>query len=158
MLMTWRSLSSCTPLQEIHMNIEYRLTIKDHLEANHAHFKSQTSLYYTIWGISLFCIIVGFLCLISGFILTPAELMKKSFFLVLGSILVTLGVFSNPSFNPLRRSEIIRACESQPSIRESRTLEVTEEKLTIKSPSFHSTIDWQSYSHFIETKNLFILY
>lgn len=140
------------------MDFEYRLTINDHLEANQAHFKSQSFLYVAVLGISTLCITAGLFYFVFGCILIPTQLMKGCLFAVLGLILVALGVFCNPYINPLRRYAIARSWKSQPDIHEPRAIQVTEDGIIVKFPTFQSTINWQDYTHFIETKNLFMVY
>lgn len=127
------------------MNLEYRLTFNDYLEANQAHLKSQRFSYFFLWVGSILLIVWGFDCILIGDILI-------FFFFVI------LGIFANPSFNPLQRYYLASTWKSQPSIREPITIEVTKEGLTLYSSYFKSHLKWQIYTGFIETKNLFMVY
>ena len=127
------------------MNLEYRITFNDFLEAHQAHLKSQRFLYLFLWFISISVVVVGVAGLLIGRIWDFC-------FLVISSICI------NPSFNVLQYYCLARTWKSQPSIREPITLEVAKEGLTMSSSSFQSNLKWQIYTHFIETKNLFMVY
>ncbi len=127
------------------MYLEYRLTFNDYLEANQAHVKSQRFSYFFLWVGSIFLMVRGFDCILSGNIWI-------FFFFVI------LGIFANPSFNPLQRYYLARTWESQPSIRKPITIEITKEGITLYSPYFKSNLKWKIYIRFIETKNLFMIY
>ncbi len=127
------------------MNLEYRITFNDFLEAHQAHLKSQRFLYLFIWIASISVVVVGVAGLFIGDIWNFC-------------LLVIVGICINPSSNVLQRYCLARIWKSQPSIREPITLEVTKEGLTVSSPSFQSNLKWQIYTHFIETKNLFMVY
>lgn len=146
------------------MKLEYRLALKDYLEANQIHLKSQRLVYFLIWSISILLILIGLLSL--GFyiyILTRhSELVDKGdgfaynftssvFLLVFGACLI-------PLVNLIQRYSLTRIWKTQPSIREPMTLEVTEEGFKLKSASFESNVKWQIYTHFFEATNFFMLY
>jgi len=127
------------------MNLEYRLTFNDFLEANQAHLKSHGFLYLFLWVVSGLMVVVGLASLLIG------DIWNFCFSVI-------LGICINPSFYLLQRYCLARTWKSQRCIREPVTLEVTEEGLTLSSPYFQSNLKWQIYTGFLETKNLFMVY
>ena len=127
------------------MNLEYRLTFNDYLEANQAHLKSRRFSYFFLWVGSTLLIVWGFDCILIG------EIWIFFFFVI-------LGIVANPLFNPIQRYYLAYTWDSQPSIREPITIEVTKEGVSLYSPYFQSHLKWQIYTRFIETKNLFMVY
>ena len=50
-----------------------------------------------------------------------------------------------------------RAYRRPPPERWDITVECSAEALTVESPLSHTMVSWQAYSHFVETKDLFLL-
>jgi hypothetical protein len=136
------------------MNLEYRLTLQDYLEANQAHIKSQKLLYFTYWSFAALAILLLALN-VTVFFLSGGW---SPFDLIFTCLIIAFAIYFNPELLIGQRYALKKVWQSQPSIREPMTLEITEEALTFHSPMFQAVNYWKAYPNFVETKNLFILY
>lgn len=103
----------------------------------------QSFSYYLIQSLSFVSISIG---LISLFISSDRF---SAFYPIL------IGILTNPY---VKKFQLSRVYNSQPSLREPVNLKITEEGLKLQGASYESKLQWQVYTKFLEAKNVFLLY
>lgn len=128
------------------MKIEFRLNAKDYQEANKAHLKHQKLNYYLMWLISCLGVILGIFYLVMSNITQ-------------GILFIFLGIILNPELNLIQQFIIKRAWNNQSIVlREVMEIEATPEYFWIKGATFETKLQWEVFTQFIETSNLFVIY
>lgn len=130
------------------MKLEYRLTLKDYLEATQVAYKSTWRFWkFVLWGFSIFIVVGGILDIIRK----PYQLYSY-FSLIFGICFIPLIQFV------LRRGVINAWKNSYSSMQEPITIDITEERYSLKTPSVEMQVKWRIFTHFVETLNLFMVH
>lgn len=132
------------------MKLEYRLSLKDYQEAIHEHIKSRRFSYFFLWLLSILLIVEA----LYGLIFLGGTAANQIF--VLFSLFMGAGI--NPEFNIFQKYTSYRLWKAQHNLHNSRETDVSEEGIKLKGEGFEANLEWKIYTHFIETKRLFILY
>ena len=128
------------------MKIEIRLNIKDYQEAFKANFKQQKFRYYLRWIVTIMWLLLAFINFINNDI---GESIFVLLFIIVYNIIVSL----------LQQNLIKRYWNNQSLIlRQSVKIEFTPKLFKLKAEGCELFMEWKYFSHFLETKNLFILY
>ena len=130
------------------MKLEYQLTIDDYREALHAYPK--TEFRWTFAILASLVIAIRLLRLATG---TPLKMIAYGLaqdvvFLV---ILYVLGLLFLQFTN-------LRQWKTQPMLFQPQTINASEDGLLMQTPYSESTNQWLLYTHFQETRNLFVVY
>lgn len=135
------------------LKFEYRLTKQDLLEANYWHFRSSRTLYLWLWLLSI-------LVLLSGIAVLVLFARNGVLNLVPGLVIIMIATSLNPEpqINIFQRQLIGNIWKQNVNLHHSIAVEVTEAGLMLTRPNATSRMNWQVFSKFLETPNLFLTY
>lgn len=133
------------------MKFEYRLQLKDLVEANRIHSQKASLISY-------FCLILIFLLVPLISFWSQGDISWNRIFLEVilpNAIIFTLfyGLIHAIQYFSIKRN-----FENQPSFRNEISVETTEEGLQINTVTSESKIKWSVYTHWKENSNLFLVY
>jgi YcxB-like protein len=131
------------------MNLEYRINAQDYQEAYRANYRSQQISYIALYVLSIVLVLIGLL-----YVVSPKE--DGLIDLLLGTGLFGLGVCLIPDL--YYRFFFVSFWRSPPYVREAVVLQVNPEGMVYHSDSVQATLKWHVYTHFVETRNLFLVY
>ncbi len=131
------------------MNLEYRINAQDYQEAYRANYRSQQMSYVALYVLSGLIILMGLL-----YIVLPKA--DRFIDLLLGTGLIGLGICLIPDL--YYRFFFVSFWRSPPYVREAVMLQVNPEGMVYYSDSVQATLKWHVYTHFVETRNLFLVY
>ena len=130
------------------MQLEYQLTIEDYREALNAYPK--TEFHWTFAGLASLVIGIRLLRLATG---TPLKMIAYG----LGQDVVFLVILYVVGRLFLQVTNL-RQWKTQPTLFQPQTIDASDDQLLIKTPYSESTNQWPLYTHFQETRNLFVIY
>jgi len=127
-------------------NIEYQLTFDEYLEGQRAYIKTSLFRYYIYWVFGILGITVGIL----GILVVPG--MAASY------IVILLGAYCVLSVTLFHRLRVTRLWKQEPNVSKQLSVEIAEDHLHFVSPHEDGRIKWSAFCHFMETKNLFMIF
>ena len=126
--------------------VEHQLTFDEYLEGQRAYIKTSPFTYYIYWVLGLLGIFVG----VIGIVVVPG--------VAASYIVVLLGTYVVLSVSFFYRLRVTRIWKKEPSINKSLTVEISEDGLHVVSSHEDGRIKWSAFTHFMETKSLFIIF
>lgn len=126
--------------------LEHNITLDDYIEANKVYIRTSKFNYYGHWVLGILALIFG----VIGVLINPNRIEGY------GAILCGIYFVSAPTFLYRRRME--KKWKSEPSISEPLVVTITEDEIIVKSPYEEGITKWKAFTHYIETKNLFLIF
>ncbi len=128
------------------MKLEFQYAFRDYHEANRAHLKSRPLQYYGLWTVAVASILAGLMGL---------EFFSNKYAaitaLALGGIMIL-------SLTSLYRRRVARVWRASRNLHLPVTADVTADGLRVRNANGESNITWRTFTGFIETPELFLVY
>lgn len=126
--------------------LEYNITLADYIEANNVYIKTSKLKYHGYFVLGILAIVVGLL----GIIIIP------KYFASYLAILLGIYFFLSPTY--LYQKRVKKIWERESSISEPLIVTLTDDEIIVKSPNEDGITKWKAFTHFVETKNLFLIF